>query len=291
MDKNCFICGAAFHVKPSHFNTRVCCSKKCQSEHFKESLKGHKNPNYKGITNSVKNCKICGEQFIIKHFKNRNTKTCSLKCSHKLTGLGHKGKIIGKDVVLRMLASRAITYKRKGVVRRSVRLKCVCGNKKDPEAKTCLNCFHERIKRIKICVICESTFNPKNIIIKTCSRRCSTLLKSKNSSNERNPNWKGGLRGKNQRQRNHFSYKDWRKLVFERDKYTCIDCGKIGGQIHSHHIKSFSKHPELRTDVSNGKTLCVECHNKYHPSLNLAKLLSNDTKKWNKKRGKHYSIS
>lgn len=28
------------------------------------------------------------------------------------------------------------------------------------------------------------------------------------------------------------------------------------------HIKSFKDHPELRTDLQNGRTLCVDCHRK-----------------------------
>jgi len=32
-------------------------------------------------------------------------------------------------------------------------------------------------------------------------------------------------------------YIDWRKSVFERDDYTCCECGKQGGTLNAHHIK------------------------------------------------------
>src|SRR3990172_5173629 len=60
--------------------------------------------------------------------------------------------------------------------------------------------------------------------------------------------------------RNSIKYSNWRKAVFERDDYTCQMCGKSGIKLHADHIKSFAFHKELRFDISNGRTLCVECH-------------------------------
>jgi len=54
--------------------------------------------------------------------------------------------------------------------------------------------------------------------------------------------------------------KDWRTAVFERDDYTCQRCGCRGGRLQAHHIKPYKDHPELRHDLTNGETLCVECH-------------------------------
>ena len=60
-------------------------------------------------------------------------------------------------------------------------------------------------------------------------------------------------------------YKRWKKAVLERDGYKCQHCGEEN-DLHVHHIKSFSKYPELRYEVSNGITLCKKCHKKEHKS-------------------------
>ena len=52
----------------------------------------------------------------------------------------------------------------------------------------------------------------------------------------------------------------WRKAVFERDNYTCQSCGLHGGRLQADHIKSYSHHPEIRWEPSNGRTLCENCH-------------------------------
>ena len=36
-------------------------------------------------------------------------------------------------------------------------------------------------------------------------------------------------------------YKEWRKAVFERDNYTCQDCGEKGVYLEAHHIKSWAE--------------------------------------------------
>lgn len=77
-------------------------------------------------------------------------------------------------------------------------------------------------------------------------------------------NWKGGVSTENQRQRNSSEYKQWRTNVFNRDNFTCQHCGAYGVELNAHHIKLWSTHPELRFEVSNGLTLCKECHIEVH---------------------------
>lgn len=72
--------------------------------------------------------------------------------------------------------------------------------------------------------------------------------------------WKGGITLINQIIRHSLEYKEWRKKVFERDNYTCKDCGKVGDYLNADHIKRFADYPELRFELSNGKTLCISCH-------------------------------
>lgn len=59
-------------------------------------------------------------------------------------------------------------------------------------------------------------------------------------------------------------YNEWRKKVYERDGYTCQLCGRVGGRLNAHHIKTFAENPELRFDVDNGVTLCADCHKEVH---------------------------
>jgi hypothetical protein len=55
-------------------------------------------------------------------------------------------------------------------------------------------------------------------------------------------------------------YKDWRRAVFERDNYTCQDCGRRGGYLEADHIKPWAYFPDLRFSIDNGRTLCKPCH-------------------------------
>lgn len=79
---------------------------------------------------------------------------------------------------------------------------------------------------------------------------------------ERNYNWKGGVSGINYRIRRSARYKEWRKSVYERDNYTCVICHTRGGKLNADHIKAFADFPELRFELSNGRTLCFDCHKK-----------------------------
>lgn len=83
-------------------------------------------------------------------------------------------------------------------------------------------------------------------------------------------NYKGGITPENRAIRNSSLSGWWRVRVFERDDYTCQDCGQRGGILNAHHIKEFAKYPELRFDVSNGVTLCKSCHIKVHKKSTYA---------------------
>ena len=77
---------------------------------------------------------------------------------------------------------------------------------------------------------------------------------------EKGNNWKGGIYPVNKAIRDSLEYKLWRQSVFERDRFTCQDCGQLRGDIEADHIKPFSLFPELRFELSNGRTLCHNCH-------------------------------
>ena len=59
---------------------------------------------------------------------------------------------------------------------------------------------------------------------------------------------------------NSKKYRQWRSDVFTRDNWTCQTCQVRGIYLEAHHIKSWAKFPKLRYEISNGVTLCQECH-------------------------------
>ena len=83
---------------------------------------------------------------------------------------------------------------------------------------------------------------------------------------DKHPMWKGGITPIHQQIRISKQYKEWRKKVIERDNFKCVLCGKEQHGRESlivDHIKPFALYPELRFEISNGRSLCKKCDNKY----------------------------
>jgi hypothetical protein len=76
--------------------------------------------------------------------------------------------------------------------------------------------------------------------------------------------WKGGITPINVKIRTSVEAILWRKSVYERDKYTCQKCAKVGNKLRAHHINNFADFPELRFAIDNGITLCNNCHKGFH---------------------------
>lgn len=74
------------------------------------------------------------------------------------------------------------------------------------------------------------------------------------------PMWKGGIANERRTSMNRVEYKAWRDAVFHKDNFTCQICNQYGGYLHADHIQRWAENPEMRFEVSNGRTLCVPCH-------------------------------
>lgn len=86
------------------------------------------------------------------------------------------------------------------------------------------------------------------------------------NSRENNPNWnlnKTDEERKNERK--YTEYTNFIKSVLARDDYTCQCCGrKISDKLEVHHLDGYNWCIEKRIDVTNGITLCNNCHDNFH---------------------------
>ena len=121
---------------------------------------------------------------------------------------------------------------------------------------------HRNLKTSAVCKNCGKSMLVPPCILKRrsyCSRSCMGTHYSLYKTRENSPSWKGGIK-KDRDRRKSYDGVVWRKAVFKRDNYMCKICGERGGYIEADHIKPYALFPELRFDVSNGRTLCRECH-------------------------------
>lgn len=96
---------------------------------------------------------------------------------------------------------------------------------------------------------------------KTGSEHWCYKKKRPEITGDKHPNWKGGTAKYRNDLRYGADYIHWRSEVFERDNYTCQKCGDDRGRnLEAHHISCWSDCPELRFELNNGVTLCIDCH-------------------------------
>ena len=162
---------------------------------------------------------------------------------------------------------------------------------------------------LKSCKICKKEFTTIKYKLDHgrglyCTKKCFYMStkgrispirgqKFPDRSGTNHPGWKGGKSSVLEKLRKSFEYEEWRKKVFERDLYTCQHCGEIGGLLNADHIMPFAYFPDLRFELSNGRTLCLKCHQKTDTYMGRAKALyegaklgTSETKTLMKKVGK-----
>lgn len=209
-----------------------------------------------GHRNRIKKvCKICGQTFDVRICEQKFRSTCSKECSAK-----YRSKKARERVVT---WGDKISHARKGHPIRRTHI--------TPE-------YRERMRQLAI--VHGFGKNLKGIRLTPEHREKMRQAHSGRSHNgwklsetarrniseghrgEKSVLWKGGITPVNALIRATVEYKIWKEEVFKRDRYTCVLCGESGVKFHADHIKPFALFPELRFEVSNGRTLCIPCHRK-----------------------------
>lgn len=140
---------------------------------------------------------------------------------------------------------------------------------------TCLNCqkvFYvpkHKLSTRKYCGLkCKQSHlktDPwKNKEVRSHSQEAREKISKHQRENPRRAelayNWKGGTGSERHKAMGKIEYKEWRNAVFKRDDYTCQICLVRGFDVNADHIEKWSERPDLRYEVSNGRTLCRACH-------------------------------
>lgn len=206
-------------------------------------------------------CKHCGIDF---ESVARRRKCCSRKCS----GLLNSHKLIVRN-------------RKRGLGK--TKTKCTHCDKEIVKPSIFFNkyekpyCSHEckkldQIKHITVkCIVCgkDVTRHPSEIKRSNssntyCSRKCYFVDFGNRQRGMKNPAWNGGISSDIKKERETKEGRAWKRGILYRDNYTCQKCGKRGGTLNAHHIKSFTNYPKLRLDLNNGITYCLKCHKEEH---------------------------
>lgn len=272
-EKKCQSCGAMFTDKPSRLARRKVCSWKCLSAYMASTNKGASNPHWKGGAPKF-TCVTCGTEFSRHISRTQRKPTFCRSACRSAWDRTRKGS----------------THPNwKGGPPKARTTHCaICDRPGVRDGKTahahCMRVVLARQRReansATKAATQKSWFGPCSVcgermrIYPSGDRKSTRHRKCRNVRGSANPNWRGGITPKHRRIRNSPEYKAWRLFVFVRDKYTCRECGQVGGKLHADHIVPFSVAPELRLDVSNGRTMCIPCHMRTPSYLGGAKKLA-----------------
>lgn len=205
-------------------------------------------------------CKQCGKTF---NADRTSRKFCRKECySNYQSKLGEpeslqkKRGVKNKKRTISLCETCGIAFEHH-TARRAKYCSRECWDKRNPQV-------------LKECKLCDREFWTHKTSGKIyCSQKCYNIDQREIKKGSNSHWWKGGVVNKNKIERGRSKYSEWRMKVFIRDDYTCQDCGKRNGNgyrvyLHAHHKEHFSKHIELRYEVSNGITLCKDCHRLRH---------------------------
>ena len=107
--------------------------------------------------------------------------------------------------------------------------------------------------------------------------RLKMRLAKLNKTGSGTNNWRGGITPIREKVRKTKEYLAWRGQIYLRDDYTCVLCGKRGGDLAADHFpkmfaqilddyritnSSEARDCEELWELKNGRTLCKPCHRK-----------------------------
>ena len=239
-------------------------------------------------TNKIRDCLICGKKFqCLEDYKNRKQIYCSKFCYWKSL----KDKKKSKDFCQRLKEIVKKTWQNPKI--REKRIQGMKAWKRTKEYKRKIGETNKKVWKNK------SEAEREKFRKMARARQIRLLQNPKYKENLRNAHkgrigywrnkkrpeiagnnchlWRGGITKLVKKIRESIEYKQWRKAIFEKDNFTCWFCKVKGKKIQAdHYPKSFSqiirenkiknlqqamKCQEL-WDISNGRTLCIDCHKK-----------------------------
>lgn len=240
-----------------------------QSESFRQKMCGENNPSKrKDVRDKIskgRKGKCSGED---NHMKRPEYKKMF---SEMFTGEGNP--MFGVSASEETRKKMSIAQKSRPVDSDETRLKKSLINKGKPKSEDHKRKISETFKRKKISDGSNNPFFNKKHKHET-RLTISHHQKKKNGWSESDPRWDDFISPLHSQIRGLTKSTEWRRLIFERDNFTCQKCGDTKGVKHSHHIIKFSKiikDFDIKTveqavdcsdlwDISNGITLCVKCH-------------------------------
>lgn len=209
----------------------------------------------------TKRCEVCNKIF----FKSINTskknweirRFCSKKCWATPKGKWFSCEICGKKFYRYPVNIKA------GIIKRCS-VECYANARKGKPNPTHRFYGHNVVYK---CEGCGKETKTKLAVYNKakhhfCSPECSNMFNGELHSKENHWNWKGGITKPNHRARTNTAYRHWQKAVFERDGFTCQNCGSKE-KLEAHHILGFKEYEQKRYEIENGLTLCKSCHVKY----------------------------
>ena len=210
-------------------------------------------------------CSKCGKDINVTPWRTKRSK--NLFCSYLCKSLFQIGKGFSEETLLKMRMSQ---LGRKHTTETKQKMsKWQIGKKLSDETKQKIAEAHKgktltQEHKDKVSKSLIGNARAKGIKHTDEARRHMAISSQRNVANGKNPLYIDGRSKERKSERRlamgNVEYRIWRDAVLIRDNYTCQECGKRGGDLHAHHIRTWRDFPELRYVVDNGQTLYVGCH-------------------------------